>query len=156
MKVIRKSEFTQPTPIQAQGIPAALSGRDVIGIAKTGSGKTAAFLWPLLVHIMDQPELQAGEGPIGLIIAPTRELSQQIYLECKKFGKAYNIHTICAYGGGSMWEQQQACQEGAEIIVATPGRLIDLVKKKSTNLTRVTYIVFDEADRMFDMGFGKS
>ncbi|KAK7010200.1 ATP-dependent RNA helicase DDX42, partial [Biomphalaria glabrata] len=150
---IRKSEYTQPTPIQAQGIPVALSGRDMIGIAKTGSGKTAAFLWPMLVHIMDQRELQKGEGPIGLILAPTRELSQQIYHECKKFGKVYNINVVCAYGGGSMWEQSKACQEGAEIIVATPGRLIDLVKKKVTNLTRVTYLVYDEADRMFDMGF---
>ena len=77
MKIIRKCEYTQPTPIQAQGIPVVLSGRDMIGIAKTGSGKTAAFIWPMLVHIMDQPDLKAGDGPIGLILAPTRELSQQ-------------------------------------------------------------------------------
>ncbi|XP_013391796.1 ATP-dependent RNA helicase DDX42 isoform X2 [Lingula anatina] len=153
MQGIRKMGYTQPTPIQAQGVPIALSGRDIIGIAKTGSGKTAAFLWPLLVHIMDQKELKPGDGPIGLICAPTRELSQQIYHEAKRFGKVYNIHVVCAYGGGSMWEQTKACQEGAEIIVCTPGRLIDLVKKKATNLTRVTYLVFDEADRMFDMGF---
>lgn len=153
MEAIRKSEYTSPTPIQAQGIPIALSGRDIIGIAKTGSGKTAAFLWPMLVHIMDQRELEKGDGPIGLILAPTRELSQQIYHEAKKFGKVYNIKVVCAYGGGSMWEQQKACQEGAEIIVATPGRLIDLVKKKATNLQRVTFLVYDEADRMFDMGF---
>lgn len=153
LDTIRKSEYSKPTPIQAQGVPIALSGRDIIGIAKTGSGKTAAFLWPLLVHIMAQRELEKGDGPIGLILAPTRELSQQIYHECKRFGKVYNIKTVCAYGGGSMWEQQKACQEGAEIIVATPGRLIDLVKKKATNLRRVTYLVYDEADRMFDMGF---
>ena len=78
MAIIQKSEFTQPTPIQSQAVPTALSGRDVIGIAKTGSGKTAAFLWPLLVHAMDQPELKEGEGPIGLICAPTRELCQQV------------------------------------------------------------------------------
>ncbi|XP_060066289.1 ATP-dependent RNA helicase DDX42-like [Ylistrum balloti] len=153
MGVIRKSEYSQPTPIQAQGVPTILNGRDIIGIAKTGSGKTATYLWPLLVHIMDQKELETGDGPIGLILAPTRELSQQIYHEAKKFGKVYNINVVCAYGGGNMWEQTKACQEGAEIIVATPGRLIDLVKKKATNLQRVTYLVFDEADRMFDMGF---
>ncbi|XP_052247300.1 ATP-dependent RNA helicase DDX42-like [Dreissena polymorpha] len=153
VEAIRKSEYSQPTPIQAQGIPIALSGRDIIGIAKTGSGKTAAFVWPLLIHIMAQKELEKGDGPIGLILAPTRELSQQIYQECKRFGKVYNINTVCAYGGGSMWEQQKACQDGAEIIVATPGRLIDLIKKKSTNLKRVTFLVYDEADRMFDMGF---
>lgn len=153
MKLIRKSEYTQPTPIQAQAVPAALSGRDIIGIAKTGSGKTVAFLWPMLIHIMDQKELQPGDGPIGLILAPTRELSQQIYVEAKKFGKAYNINVVCCYGGGSKWEQAKALEEGAEIVVATPGRMIDLVKMKATNLTRVTYLVLDEADRMFDMGF---
>lgn len=153
MNAIRKSEYTQPTPIQGQGIPVVLSGRDIIGIAKTGSGKTAAFVWPMLIHIMDQKELEEGDGPIGLILAPTRELSQQIYHEAKKFGKVYNIRVVCAYGGGSLWEQCKACQEGAEVLVATPGRLIDLVKKKATNLQRVTYLVFDEADRMFDMGF---
>ncbi|CAH1238200.1 DDX42 [Branchiostoma lanceolatum] len=150
---IRKSEYSQPTPIQAQGIPVALSGRDIIGIAKTGSGKTAAFLWPMLVHIMDQKELEPGDGPIGLICAPTRELSQQIYVEAKRFGKCYGLSVVAAYGGGSMWEQTKALQLGAEIVVCTPGRLIDLVKKKATNLQRVTYLVFDEADRMFDMGF---
>ncbi|KAK2145515.1 hypothetical protein LSH36_677g04026 [Paralvinella palmiformis] len=153
MKAVRKAGYEKPTPIQAQGIPVALSGRDIIGIAKTGSGKTAAFLWPLFVHIMDQKELEPGDGPIGLICAPTRELSQQIYQEAKKFGKIYNINVVCAYGGGNMWEQCKACEEGAEIIVCTPGRLIDLVKKKATKLNRVTYMVFDEADRMFDMGF---
>ncbi|XP_071102473.1 ATP-dependent RNA helicase DDX42-like [Haliotis cracherodii] len=153
LHTVRKAEYSQPMPIQAQGVPIAMSGRDIIGIAKTGSGKTAAFVWPLLIHIMDQKELEPGDGPVGLILAPTRELSQQIYQEAKKFGKVYNIRVVCAYGGGSMWEQTKACQEGCEIIVATPGRLIDLVKKKATNLRRVTYLVYDEADRMFDMGF---
>ncbi|XP_048478678.1 ATP-dependent RNA helicase DDX42 [Plutella xylostella] len=154
MKAIRKSEYTQPTPVQAAGIPAALSGRDLIGIARTGSGKTAAFLWPLLVHIMDQAELQPGDGPIGLILAPTRELAQQIYMEAKKFGKVYNIRCVCCYGGGSKWEQTKALEGGgAEIVVGTPGRVIDLIKCKATNLQRVTYLVLDEADRMFDMGF---
>lgn len=78
MKVIRRSEYTQPTPIQAQGIPVALKGRDIIGIAKTGSGKTAAFILPMITHIMDQPHLENGDGPIGLILAPTRELSLQV------------------------------------------------------------------------------
>ncbi|OWR45378.1 hypothetical protein KGM_200847 [Danaus plexippus plexippus] len=151
MKAIRKSEYTQPTPVQAAGIPAALSGRDLIGIARTGSGKTAAFLWPLLVHIMDQKELAPGDGPIGLILAPTS--LNRIYMEAKKFGKVYNIRCVCCYGGGSKWEQSKALEGGAEIVVGTPGRVIDLVKCKATNLQRVTYLVLDEADRMFDMGF---
>lgn len=154
MKAIRKSEYTQPTPIQAQGIPVGLSGRDLIGIAKTGSGKTAAFVWPLLIHIMDQRELGDGEGPIGLILAPTRELSQQIYLEAKKFGKVFNLRVVCCFGGGSKWDQTKALHDGAEIVVATPGRMIDLIKVKATNLHRVTFLVLDEADRMFDIGYG--
>nr|XP_043906381.1 ATP-dependent RNA helicase DDX42 [Solea senegalensis] len=153
MHQIRKSEYTQPTPIQCQGVPIALSGRDMIGIAKTGSGKTAAFIWPMLVHIMDQKELEEGEGPIAIIVCPTRELCQQIHAECKRFGKAYSLRSVAVYGGGNMWEQAKALQEGAEIVVCTPGRLIDHVKKKATSLQRVTYLVFDEADRMFDMGF---
>lgn len=105
-----------------QAIPVALSGRDIIGIAKTGSGKTAAFLWPALVHIMDQPELEPGDGPIALICAPTRELCQQIFIEARRFGKVYNIHAVAVFGGGNKYEQSKALQEGAEIVVATPVR----------------------------------
>ncbi|KJH49854.1 DEAD/DEAH box helicase [Dictyocaulus viviparus] len=154
MDVIRKSEYEQPTPIQAQAIPSALSGRDVLGIAKTGSGKTAAYLWPAIVHIMDQPDLNFGDGPIALIVVPTRELAIQVYQEAKRFCKVYNINTICAYGGGSKWEQSNELKnEGAELVVCTPGRIIDLVKIEATNFLRTTFLVFDEADRMFDMGF---
>ncbi|CAI8017258.1 ATP-dependent RNA helicase DDX42 [Geodia barretti] len=153
MDIIRKMEYSQPTGIQAQAIPAGLGGRDIIGIAKTGSGKTAAFLLPMIVHCIDQPEIKEGDGPIALVCAPTRELCQQIYHEARKFGKSYNLTVTCVYGGGSKWEQSNALKEGCEILVATPGRLIDLVRGKATNLQRVTYLVFDEADRMFDMGF---
>ena len=153
MKAIRKSEFSQPTPIQAQAVPAILLGRDVIGIAKTGSGKTAAFLWPMLTHILDQRQLLKGDGPIGMVLAPTRELAMQIYSEAKKLCKVYNLQVVCAYGGGSKWEQSKAFEAGAEIAIATPGRMIDMIQMKVTNLERVTYLVLDEADRMFDMGF---
>ena len=88
LKAIRKIEYSQPTPIQAQAVPAALGGRDIIGIAKTGSGKTAAFIWPMLVHIMDQKDLKQGDGPIGLILAPTRELAQQV---CCNFSTINNV-----------------------------------------------------------------
>ncbi|OZC06138.1 hypothetical protein X798_06877 [Onchocerca flexuosa] len=155
MNVIRKSEYEHPTPIQSQSIPAALSGRDVLGIAKTGSGKTVAYLWPAIIHIMDQPDLKEGDGPIALVIVPTRELALQVYQEAKRYCKVYNINVVCAYGGGSKWEQQNALIEGAELVIATPGRIIDLVKINATNFTRVTFLVFDEADRMFDMGFGE-
>ncbi|KAM3724357.1 ATP-dependent RNA helicase [Dirofilaria immitis] len=153
MNLIRKSEYEHPTPIQSQSIPAALSGRDVLGIAKTGSGKTVAYLWPAIIHIMDQPDLKEGDGPISLVVVPTRELALQVYQEAKRYCKVYNINVVCAYGGGSKWEQQNALTEGAELVIATPGRIIDLVKINATNFTRVTFLVFDEADRMFDMGF---
>ncbi|OAF65564.1 hypothetical protein A3Q56_06692, partial [Intoshia linei] len=153
ISIIRKNNFTKPTDIQSQAIPIILSGYDVIGIAKTGSGKTLAFVLPLLVHLMDQRCLDKDEGPISLILAPTRELSLQIHNECKKFGKPYNISVVCAFGGGNMHFQGRALSKGAEIVVGTPGRVIDLVKKKNLCLKRVTYLVFDEADRMFSMGF---
>jgi len=153
LKSIRKSEFSSPTSIQAMGIPAVLCGRDVIGIAQTGSGKTCAFIWPMLVHIMDQRELGKGEGPIALVLVPTRELAMQIYNEARKYCKVYNIHVVCAYGGGNKYEQSKAFEQGAEIAIATPGRMIDMIKMKVTNLERVTYLILDEADRMFDMGF---
>lgn len=153
MKVIRRSEYTQPTPIQAQAIPAALLGRNIIGIALTGSGKTAAYLWPMIVHIMGQPNLKRGDGPIGLVLVPTRELALQVYGQAKKFSHSYRIAVVCAYGGGSKYEQSKDLEAGAEIVVATPGRLIDLIKLGATNFKRVTYLVLDEADRFFEMGF---
>ncbi|VDL97422.1 unnamed protein product [Schistocephalus solidus] len=153
MESIRSAGYTKPMPIQAAAVPAALAGRDIVGIAKTGSGKTLAFLWPMITHIMAQPALKVGDGPIGIICAPTRELALQIYSEAKKVAKIYNLTVICAYGGGSLWEQQKACEAGCELLVCTPGRLIDLVRKKSTNLHRTTFLVFDEADKMFNLGF---
>ncbi|KAI9096880.1 P-loop containing nucleoside triphosphate hydrolase protein [Phlyctochytrium arcticum] len=154
MRSIRANGFTEPTGIQKQAIPIALSGRDIIGIAKTGSGKTAAFLWPMLVHIMDQPELVKGDGPIALVLAPTRELAQQICSQAKKYGKSYNLKVNLVCGGASKGEQYKSLRKGGnEIVVGTPGRIIDLVKMKALDLRRVSYLVLDEADRMFDLGF---
>ncbi|KAI8883139.1 DEAD-domain-containing protein [Backusella circina FSU 941] len=154
MNAIIKANYTEPSAIQKQAIPVALEGRDIIGIAKTGSGKTAAFVLPMLIHIMDQPELVKGDGPIGLVLAPTRELAVQIYQESRKFAKAYGLKVAAVYGGASKLEQFKDLRSGTvEILVATPGRLIDLIKMKATNLKRVSYLVLDEADRMFDLGF---
>ncbi|XP_073283829.1 DEAD-box ATP-dependent RNA helicase 24 [Primulina huaijiensis] len=153
MKAIAKQAYEKPTPIQCQALPIMLSGRDVIGIAKTGSGKTASFVLPMIVHIMDQPELEKEEGPIGVICAPTRELAHQIYLEAKKFSKAHRIRVSAVYGGMSKLEQFKELKAGCEIVVATPGRLIDMIKMKALTMLRATYLVLDEADRMFDLGF---
>ncbi|EEF47251.1 DEAD-box ATP-dependent RNA helicase 24 [Ricinus communis] len=153
MNAIVKQGYEKPTSIQCQALPVVLSGRDIIGIAKTGSGKTAAFVLPMIVHIMDQPELQKEEGPIGVICAPTRELAHQIYLEAKKFSKSHGIRVSAVYGGMSKLEQFKELKAGCDIVVATPGRLIDLLKMKALNMSKATYLVLDEADRMFDLGF---
>lgn len=130
-----------------------LSGRDLIGLAVTGSGKTLAYLLPAIVHINAQPLLEPGDGPIVLVLAPTRELACQIQLECSRFGSSSKIKSTCVYGGAPKGDQIRALKAGVEVCVATPGRLIDLLESKATNLLRITYLVLDEADRMLDMGF---
>jgi ATP-dependent RNA helicase DDX5/DBP2 len=150
---IKQLGFQSPTPIQAQGWPMALSGRDLVGIAETGSGKTMAYVLPAIVHINAQPLLKPGDGPIVLILAPTRELALQIQEECKKFGRSSNIRSTCIYGGVPKGPQIKELASGVEIVIATPGRLIDMLSYGKTNLRRVTYLVLDEADRMLDMGF---
>lgn len=156
LDVIDRLGYDSPTSIQGQAIPAIMSGRDVIGVAKTGSGKTVAFLIPMFRHIKDQRPLDNMEGPVGLIMTPTRELATQIHKDCKPFLKALNLRAVCAYGGAPIKDQIADLKRGAEIIVCTPGRMIDLLAANAgrvTNLRRVTYVVLDEADRMFDMGF---
>ncbi|ORZ05155.1 P-loop containing nucleoside triphosphate hydrolase protein [Lobosporangium transversale] len=157
MQVIKdKLNYAAPTPIQCQAIPAIMSGRDVIAVAKTGSGKTIAFILPMLRHIKDQRPLENMEGPIAIIMTPTRELAVQIHKECKNFLKVLNLRAVCAYGGSPIKDQIAELKRGAEIVVCTPGRLIDLLCANSgrvTNLRRTTFLVLDEADRMFDMGF---
>ncbi|RWA11396.1 hypothetical protein EKO27_g3719 [Xylaria grammica] len=156
LDVIGGLGFEKPTPIQMQAFPAIMSGRDVIGVAKTGSGKTLAFLLPMFRHIKDQSPLRENEGPIGLIMTPTRELATQIHRDCKPFLKSMNLRAVCAYGGAPIKDHIAELKRGAEIIVCTPGRMIDLLaanQGRVTNLKRVSYVVLDEADRMFDMGF---
>jgi ATP-dependent RNA helicase DDX46/PRP5 len=156
MHIINQLQFSTPSSIQSQALPAIMSGRDTIGVAKTGSGKTMAFVLPMFRHIKDQPPLETMDGPIGIIMAPTRELAVQIHRDCKPFLKALNLRAVCAYGGAPIKDQIAELKRGAEIVVCTPGRMIDLLAANSgrvTNLRRVTYVVMDEADRMFDMGF---
>ena len=155
-EVLKKNSYEKPTPIQSQAIPVVMSGRDMIGTAKTGSGKTLAFVLPMLRHVLDQPPIELEEGPIAIILSPTRELAIQTYSECKKFCKSLKLRVVCVYGGTGISEQIADLKRGAEIIVCTPGRMIDMLAANNgrvTNLRRVTYVVLDEADRMFDMGF---
>nr|XP_033204340.1 probable ATP-dependent RNA helicase DDX5 isoform X2 [Bombus vancouverensis nearcticus] len=139
--------------IQAQGWPIALSGRDLVAIAQTGSGKTLGYVLPAIVHIIHQPRLGNGDGPIALILAPTRELAQQIQEVANCFGEAAGVRNTCIFGGAPKGPQAHDLERGVEICIATPGRLIDFLERGTTNLRRCTYLVLDEADRMLDMGF---
>lgn len=147
-----------PSPIQAQGWPLSSTGRDLIASAQTGSGKTIAFVLPALEHIMGQPKLEAGapgaDQPVALFLAPTRELAMQIHEETKRFSSFYGFRTACVYGGQqNRLEQTRQLIAKPQIIIATPGRLLDFVESKLLNLARISYVVLDEADRMLDMGF---
>ena len=133
-----KAGFQAPTPIQSQGWPMALKGGDMIGLAQTGSGKTLAFLLPAIVHINAQPVLSPGDGPIVLTLAPTRELAVQIQEECVKFGASSRIQSLCVYGGTPKGPQARELRQGVEIVIATPGRLLDFLESRTTNLRRVT------------------
>lgn len=158
MEVLKRSKYLSPTPIQAQAIPAIMSGRDVIGIAKTGCGKTLSFLLPMFRHILDQPKLEKGDGPIAVVITPTRELATQICDDASKFTRSLNLKVVAVYGGPNISEQIGMLKPGAEIVVCTPGRMIEILTVNSgrvTNLNRCTFLVLDEADRLFDMGFEK-
>lgn len=160
-EMIRQSfgDDSAPFPIQKQAIPVLMSGRDAIGIAKTGSGKTLAFALPALRHAADQPPIVDGsEGPIVLIMAPARELAMQIYKETKRFAPTMGsrLRCTCVYGGARVAEQIADLKRGAEVVVCTPGRMIDLLtmqQGRMLGLSRVSFVVLDEADRMFDMGF---
>eukprot|EP00066_Takifugu_rubripes_P011667 XP_011600933.1 PREDICTED: probable ATP-dependent RNA helicase DDX23 isoform X1 [Takifugu rubripes] len=157
LEVIDKCGYKEPTPIQRQAIPIGLQNRDIIGVAETGSGKTAAFLIPLLVWITTLPKIDriedSDQGPYAVILAPTRELAQQIEEETIKFGKPLGIRTVAVIGGISREDQGFRLRMGCEIVIATPGRLIDVLDNRYLVLSRCTYVVLDEADRMIDMGF---
>jgi ATP-dependent RNA helicase RhlE len=144
---VQEIGFVHPTPIQAAVIPTALTGKDVIGLAQTGSGKTAAFVLPMadrLVH---------GRGVRGLILAPTREIALQTKAFLDLFGKNHNLRTACLIGGVKMKPQLDELRAGPDVIVATPGRLLDHVQRRTASLKDVEILVLDEADHMLDLGF---
>ena len=146
---VRAAGYTNPTPIQEQAIPVALEGRDVLGLAQTGTGKTACFMLPILQRLITGPL-----GPVrALIVAPTRELAEQIYQTAVDLGQSTKIRSVAIYGGVSKGPQAKALNRGAEIVVACPGRLLDHVNDGSIDLSRVEVLVLDEADTMCDMGF---
>ncbi|KAK4050098.1 DEAD-box ATP-dependent RNA helicase 35 [Microbotryomycetes sp. JL201] len=159
---LKKKKIMAPTPIQLQGIPVAFSGRDMIGIAFTGSGKTLAFSLPLLMFALEEekrmPFVQ-GEGPVGIIVCPSRELARQTYeglnemARCMEQGGFPQVRTLLCIGGINMSEQGQVLSRGFHMVVATPGRLQDMLEKRKFGLASCKYLCLDEADRMIDMGF---
>ena len=156
-RALRAKNYTTPTPIQAQAIPGLLEGRDMLGIAQTGTGKTAAFALPILHKIHTTPPLEEGKhrhkGPRALILAPTRELAIQIGEEIRAYGKDIKFNQTVIFGGVGQKPQVDGVRRGVDIIVATPGRLLDLMNQGHVRLGGVEYLVLDEADRMLDMGF---
>ena len=149
-------KFKTPTPIQSQCWSILASGRDVIGIAQTGSGKTAAFCLPGMIHIMDQaPISREKPGPIMMVVAPTRELALQSNDVITEVGASCGIKSVCIYGGVPKYEQKKALRTGVQVVVGTPGRLQDLIEDGTCSMKRCTYFVLDEADRLLDDGFEK-
>jgi len=147
LQALARAGFEHPTPIQAQAIPPAMEGRDVIGTAATGTGKTAAFLFPILERLAGQA------GTRALVLAPTRELALQIGQELERFGHGRHVRGAVVIGGVGMEQQRQAFRERREVIVATPGRLVDHLQGGAVRLDQIEILVLDEADRMLDMGF---
>ena len=152
-RALADERYVTPTPIQAQTIPPAMTGRDIVGIAQTGTGKTAAFALPILHQIAGNRKRPEKKTCRVLVLSPTRELSGQIVDSFKTYGRHMNVSVTLAIGGVPMGRQVRALMHGVEVLVATPGRLLDLVQSNALRLGDVEILVLDEADRMLDMGF---
>ncbi len=156
LRALREEGYETPTPVQARAIPPVMEGRDVLGCAQTGTGKTAAFALPLLHRLLEAPVDKTRRGPAFprvLVLSPTRELATQIGDSFGTYGRHTGLYHTCIFGGVSQYHQVKALHRGVDILVATPGRLIDLMEQRLVNLTNVQVFVLDEADRMLDMGF---
>jgi ATP-dependent RNA helicase RhlE len=156
LRAVEDAGYTEPTPIQIQAIPVVLAGQDVMGGAQTGTGKTAGFTLPMLHrlarHASSSPS--PARHPVrALILTPTRELAMQVHESVVTYGKHLPLRSVCVYGGVDIKPQTAELREGREIVVATPGRLLDHVQQKSVNFSQVEFVILDEADRMLDMGF---
>jgi ATP-dependent RNA helicase RhlE len=152
-QALREEKYELPTPIQAQTIPSALDGRDILGNAQTGTGKTAAFALPILHRLAQQPRKAHPNRPLALVLAPTRELAIQIEESFTAYGRHLRLRHVLVYGGVTQGNQVRALQRGAHVLIATPGRLLDLMDQGYIDLSQLEVFVLDEADRMLDMGF---
>lgn len=152
LKAVEKKGYTQPSPIQEQAIPSIIEGRDVLASAQTGTGKTAGFTLPLLHYISENPK-QKFRPLRALILTPTRELAAQVYANVKDYSEFLNLRSAVIFGGVNQKPQAAAIRRGVDVLVATPGRLLDLQRQNLVSLRRIEIFVLDEADRMLDMGF---
>ncbi|CAM8892748.1 unnamed protein product [Rhodiola kirilowii] len=156
---IRRCKYVRPTPVQRHTIPISLAGRDLMACAQTGSGKTAAFCFPIISGIMKSQAVQRPPRgarvvyPLALILSPTRELSCQIHEEAKKFSYQTGVKVVVVYGGAPVNQQLRELERGVDVLVATPGRLVDLLERARISLQMIKYLALDEGDRMLDMGF---
>ena len=153
LRALHAESYLTPTPIQTQAIPVLLTGKDILGIAQTGTGKTAAFLLPILQKLAETRGAAAPRSTRALVLAPTRELAAQIGERARAYGHHLGLRHAVVFGGVGIRPQMAALQRGVDLLIATPGRLLDLIKQGQLRLDRVTHLVLDEADRMLDMGF---
>jgi ATP-dependent RNA helicase RhlE len=155
LNAIAAEGYETPTPIQVQAIPPAMQSLDILGLAQTGTGKTAAFALPLLHHLSQNRSHPGAKGCRALILCPTRELAGQIADSLRTYGKFVGLSGALVYGGANMRKQINSMERGVDILIATPGRLIDLMKQRAIRLDKVEHLILDEADQMLDMGFIK-
>ena len=153
LEAVAKQGYTEPTPIQEQAIPHILQGKDLIGIAQTGTGKTAAFVLPILQKMSESPRRIIPKHPRTLVLAPTRELAAQIDESFATYGSFMRFRHTVVFGGVSQGAQVRAMSKGVDVLVATPGRLLDLMNQGHVRLNHLEFLVLDEVDRMLDMGF---
>ncbi|MCC7490440.1 MAG: DEAD/DEAH box helicase, partial [Gammaproteobacteria bacterium] len=153
LRAVADKGYDTPTPIQARAIPAVLGGHDVLAGAQTGTGKTAGFILPILQRLKEAPADAQRRAPRALVLTPTRELAAQVGDSARDYGKYLRLHTVVVFGGVGINPQIDALRRGCDILVATPGRLLDLAGQQALDLRAVEVFVLDEADRMLDMGF---
>jgi ATP-dependent RNA helicase RhlE len=153
LRAVADKGYDSPSPIQVQAIPAVLAGRDVLAGAQTGTGKTAGFVLPILQRLAADQANGTSRAPRVLVLTPTRELAAQVAQSARDYGKYMQIRTYQVFGGVSINPQISALRSGCDILVATPGRLLDLAQQRAADLSKVQVLVLDEADRMLDMGF---
>ncbi|HAW23753.1 MAG TPA: DEAD/DEAH box helicase, partial [Pseudomonas sp.] len=153
LRTLESLDYTQPTPVQTKAIPAVLKGRDLMAAAQTGTGKTAGFALPLLQRLLHEGPQVTSNSVRALVLVPTRELAEQVHESFKTYGQDLPLRTYAVYGGVSINPQMMALRKGIDVLVATPGRLLDLYRQNAVKFSQVQALVLDEADRMLDLGF---